>query len=280
VSNCRNDNSCYTALIYATVITPTVSFGYLALFIAIEPHAYDHFRALFGLRPNKRNRDESKDTFSSAAQSIKSPSVADGASAQSASDARSQSHSQSQSQSATEEHHTAETLSTNAYVERESSLYRMQNHSSMGWLGSSMYRKEKEEEDLRDEAALLETIDSECQPGPPSFSLPGGLGIAGAASSFSLPGGYGLRYPSNGTRSSAAEDSAAAANAATEGKLPPGATLVGNLKSAMKPLFPGRKGKTVSLNLSLQSSTASPIATMAGFRASEHDVEMSTTPPH
>jgi hypothetical protein len=274
VSNCRDDNSCYAALIYATVITPTVSFGYLALFIAIEPHAYDHFRALFGLRPIKRNRDESKDTFSSAAHSIKSPSVADGASARSASDARSQ----SQSQSATEEHHTAETLSTNAYVERESSLYHMQNHSSMGWLGSSLYRKEKEEEDLRDEAALLETIDSECLPSPPSFSMPGGLGIAGAASSFSLPGGYGLRYPSNGTRSSAAEDSAAAANASIEGKPP--STLVGNLKSAMKPMFPGRKGKTVTLNLSLQSSTTSPIATMAGFRASEHDVEMSTTPPH
>jgi hypothetical protein len=148
----------------------------------------------------------------------------------------------------------------------------------MGWLGSSLYRKEKEEEDLRDEAALLESIDSECLPGPPSFSMPGGLRIAGAASSFSLPGGYGLRHNSNGTRSSAAEDSANASSAATDGKA--ASTMVGNLKSAMKPLFPGRKGKNVTLNLSLQSSTASPIATMAGFRASEMDVEMSTTPPY
>ena len=47
VSHCQGDSLRYTVLIYATIITPLVSVGYLAIFLMIEPHAYNKFKSLF-----------------------------------------------------------------------------------------------------------------------------------------------------------------------------------------------------------------------------------------
>lgn len=211
VGNCQGDAVCYTALLYATVITPTVSFGYLALFVAIEPHAYWHFRKLLGLPPVPRERDQSKDALSKAG------SVEEGRPA----------NDRPLSAKSETDNDTAETLSTNGYAARESSLYHQQQHqhSSIHWgnTASSVFRRDVEEEDLRDEAALLESIDSEVADAPPSFSLPAGLNRASLART-SLPRGQ----------------PAAAA---------------------------------VSLNMTLQSSIKSPIATIGGFRDSELDAQ-------
>lgn len=36
----------YSAMIFLTVITPTVSVGYLIIFLKMQPHAYEHFKAM------------------------------------------------------------------------------------------------------------------------------------------------------------------------------------------------------------------------------------------
>jgi len=176
VSNCTGDEACYAALIYSVIITPTVSFGYLALFLKIEPHAYTKFRELFCLGPSSRSRHESKDTIGKIGASDNGSSNGSRTSYRESAPhiitttnpASTRSGTSGGSQLASEE------TSSSAYIARESSLYYHQQaaQSSSGWAGSSLWKGELEAVDERDEAELLESIDSECQIGPPSFSQP------------------------------------------------------------------------------------------------------------
>ena len=191
MSNCVGDSVCYTALIYAVIITPTVSFGYLALFLRIEPHAYTKFRSLFGLPPSNRSRFESKDTMgkidSSVGGSDRSPSTdpptnsggtAGTTGAVAAATAAGAGARSATSFSVTSGSHveTDETLTSSAYAARESSMYQQQVQMvSYGWAGSSLWKADAEEADERDEAALLESIDSESHIRPPSMFRPSGF---------------------------------------------------------------------------------------------------------
>lgn len=175
VSNCTGDEACYAALIYSVIITPTVSFGYLALFLKIEPHAYTKFRELFCLGPSSRSRHESKDTIGKIGASDNGSSNGSRTSYRESAPhiitttnpASTRSGTSGGSQLASEE------TSSSAYIARESSLYlHQQAQSSSGWAGSSLWKGELEAVDERDEAELLESIDSECHIGPPSFSQP------------------------------------------------------------------------------------------------------------
>jgi len=47
VSEAEHDPERYTALMYAAIITPTVSLAYLILFLTIEPNAYIIFKEIF-----------------------------------------------------------------------------------------------------------------------------------------------------------------------------------------------------------------------------------------
>ncbi len=196
MSNCVGDSVCYTALIYAVIITPTVSFGYLALFLRIEPHAYTKFRALFGLPPSNRSRYESKDTMGKIDSSVggsernastdlptnsggttgtagavsTTTAAGAGAKAGTGTGARSATSFSVASGSHVE---TDETLTSSAYAARESSMYHQQvQMASYGWAGSSLWKADAEEADERDEAALLESIDSESHIRPPSMFRP------------------------------------------------------------------------------------------------------------
>lgn len=234
VSNCTGNSGCYTALIYATAITPTVSFGYLALFLRIEPHAYNKFRNLFGLR--SLDRTESKDT---SAFGGSAPSNMNSAASTKTLSIEAPSETNSEKLGARTVH-TEDTVSTNAYIARESSLYQLQQ-SSFAFAGSSLWNTGIEEADERDEEALLSSINSEQLPAPPSFSFTRSIG---GGSSFG--------------------NAAAATNDIEE---PP--QRISMLKSALsKPMFSGKR-KSVTLDLSLQSSTTSPILPIAGVRLVE-----------
>jgi len=47
VSEAEHNQSRYAALMFTAIITPTVSVGYLILFLTIEPNAYDCFKEIF-----------------------------------------------------------------------------------------------------------------------------------------------------------------------------------------------------------------------------------------
>lgn len=239
VSNCTGDSGCYTALIYATLITPTVSFGYLALFLKIEPHAYDRFRNLFGFR--SLDRTESKDTsafggrVNSTTGSVNGGAFGSGASTVKTLSVESPSDTTSDKLGA-HTVHTEDTVSTNAYIQRESSLYIQQQQSSFAFAGSSLWNTDVEEADDRDEEALLSSINSEQLPAPPSFSFKRSIGGS-----------------SIGNAAAATQD---IEEPAARGSF---------LKSAMRPMFSGKR-KSVTLDLTLQSSTTSPIIPMSGVR--------------
>lgn len=250
VSNCTGNSGCYTALIYATIITPTVSFGYLGLFLRIEPHAYEKFRELFCLRP--RNRTESVEVYSPkggagtiATTTMKSTTtdntaaVASSANALSAEEAPCEPNADKhRAQSA----HTEESVSTNnAYIARESSIFQQLHQSSFAFAGSSLWNTGVEEADDRDEDALLSSINSEQLPGPPSFSFSRSIG-GGGGSSFSNP-------------------------AAGDIEEAPGRASF--LKSALSRSMFSSKRKSVTLDLSLQSSTSSPMISMPGVRGTQ-----------
>ena len=60
VSHAEHNEDRYAALMYAAIITPTSSLGYLIIFLTIEPHAYECFRELFcGIKPAEINHDTS-----------------------------------------------------------------------------------------------------------------------------------------------------------------------------------------------------------------------------
>lgn len=243
VSNCTGDSACYAALLYATIITPTVSFGYLALFLKIEPHAYNKFRELFGLPPSDRSRWESKDTIgkigagagaasdassSAAGSSVKALSIDQPRTPTGTGTARSLASSQVESE---------DTTTSQAQVARESSLYVAQMHqSSYGWATSSIWRADAEEADDRDEAELLESINSESHLGPLSFSQHNSFSPATRTSQ--------IHY-----------DAEAARN-------PLGVSWAS---------LTDRTGKSTSLNMTLQSSTTSPIAIVSGVMRADDD---------
>lgn len=228
-----------------------MSFGYLALFVTIEPHAYAHFREILCLPPLPRtNRLESKDTFSQASGSKKLSG--DAHSSASAGEAQS---------SATIESNpnTGDTLSTNAYVARESSLYNIQmqphqNQPSYGWMTASLFKRDVEEEDDRDEESLLQSINSESQLAPFRLStLREDFGVNGRSSRASL---------SSNIRSAVCQlmNSGGGADAPDQ-QDDPGASGGSGSSS---------RSATLNMSISLQSSTSSPMtATMTGMRDSE-----------
>ena len=56
VSQAEHDGERYTALMYSAIITPTVSFGYLIIFLYIEPNAYNSFKEIFcGIKAANNN---------------------------------------------------------------------------------------------------------------------------------------------------------------------------------------------------------------------------------
>jgi hypothetical protein len=252
-----------------------VSFGYLALFLKIEPHAYQKFCELFCLGPSGREVNMSKDTFGRAAGSSNGSTSTPSGQARSLAEASSASGATGDGHgalSAPDTAHTAETLSTNAYAARESSLYNMQQQTSVGasWLGaSSLFRREREEEDERDEADLLNSINSESLPGPARLSFlnmsmgrdddgPVARDSRGSLVS-SVKSALRPLFPSSGNASPPAPSHSPTAAGS-------GAWTATGAGSGMSTAGNGAAKKTVTLNLSLQSSTTSPMVALAGLR--------------
>ena len=61
VSQAEHNGERYTALMYSAIITPTVSFGYLIIFLYIEPNAYNSFKEIFcGIKAVDNNNNENE----------------------------------------------------------------------------------------------------------------------------------------------------------------------------------------------------------------------------
>ena len=63
VSQAEHDPERYGLLIYSAIITPTVSIGYLILFLYIEPHAYKIFKKIFCGIDTPEQKEEDDDNY-------------------------------------------------------------------------------------------------------------------------------------------------------------------------------------------------------------------------
>ena len=62
--NAYGDSARYAALLYATIVDPLASVGYLILFLLIEPHAYEMFLKIFlGVKSIERTNENSNTDF-------------------------------------------------------------------------------------------------------------------------------------------------------------------------------------------------------------------------
>jgi len=69
VSEAEHDPERYTALMYSAIITPTVSFGNLILFLIIEPNAYIIFKEIFYKIKKPSHDDDDNDVTSQSTTS-------------------------------------------------------------------------------------------------------------------------------------------------------------------------------------------------------------------